>query len=131
MAISQNNKNLLSELKAAGVDAATISNLELTFDTNGKADEVLNRSILAQKSFTEYTTKKESEIRALKEKVNELASLKGSVSSGALVGNKDLLEAAAARIAELEDVLIADGYDPEQVKATSFAKPSEIQKALV
>lgn len=131
MPISKNTRAYLDELKTAGYDPAILASMEKEFDSKPDAEKVNDRSILSQKSFSEYRSNKDNEITQLKSKVSELSALHDQKESGALLGQPELLKAANDRINDLEKILIdEEGYDPEQVKNLSFKERQEIEKVL-
>lgn len=126
MTLSVNTKNLIDEMSRAGVDAGILASLSTQLDNKPDADKVISNSFMAQKTFNSYRTNKDNEVIALKEKVEELSALHDS--KGSLGNNPELLNAAAARITELEDLLIEEGYPPDKVRELSFKEKTEIEK---
>src|SRR5438128_2254116 len=131
MPISKNTKALLEELKNSGFDPAIITSVENEFNSKPATEQTFDRRILANESFQQFRTNKETEINQLKSRVNELSALHDQRSSGALLDNPDLLKRANERIQALETLLIdEEGYNPEQVKSLSFTEKQEIEKVL-
>jgi hypothetical protein len=127
MPISEETRNVLEEMRKNGVDTTILAGLERELDSKPNADKVVKDGIMAQSTFNSYRTKKDEEIRQLKENLTKLASLQAS--SGNLDG--DLKTTVEAQIAAKEQELVAQGYDIEQVRelvGDLLSNPASINK---
>lgn len=113
MPVSVESQRVLDELVKSGVDPAIIASLQTDLDSKPDADKTLSNGVLAQASFNSYKSKKEQEILELNNNLKKLSSLQGAASG--LDG--DLQKAALEQIDALEKVMVAQGYELEEVRA--------------
>lgn len=112
MALSTESRNILNEFTKAGVDPAVIAGLERELDSKPDADKTASNMLLAQSSFNNYRSKKDDEIKDLKAKLEQTASL--STAANNLSG--DLKEAALKQIQDNKDWFEAQGYDIGEIE---------------
>lgn len=113
MAISDNTRAVLLEMQKNGVDPVILAGLERELDAKPAADKGISDGVLAQPAFNSYKSKKEQEIQALKDNLAQQASLKNAVAGGL---DEATNKAALERIAALEDVMVANGFDLSDVR---------------
>src|SRR5690349_16251941 len=111
MPISDNTRAVLDEMKKNGVDMAVLSALERELDSKPNADKGISDGVLAQPAFNSYKSRKEQEIKELKENLTRIASLQSA--TGNLDG--DVLAEAQRQILAHREVLKAQGYDLAEV----------------
>lgn len=112
MPVSTESRNVLEEMRKAGVDPAILAGLERELDSKPNVDQVVKNGILAQSSFNDYRNKKDQEVERLRNDLKNLASLQAS--SGNLSG--DLKTQVEAQIAAKKDELASQGYDVNEVQ---------------
>src|SRR5690348_1282471 len=114
MPISDNTRAVLDEMKKNGVDMAVLSALERELDSKPNADKGISDGVLAQPAFNSYKSKKEQEIAELKSNLAQQSSLKNAIAGGL---DDETKKVALERIAALEEVMTANGFDLGEVRA--------------
>src|SRR5690242_10274102 len=112
MPISDNTRAVLEEMRKNGVDAAILAGLERELDAKPAADKSISDGVLAQPAFNSYRTKKDEEIRQLKENLTRMASLTNAANN--LDG--DVQAEAQRQVLAMEEVFKAQGYDINEVR---------------
>jgi len=112
MPISDNTRAVLEEMRKNGVDATILTGLERELDSKPAADKGVSDGVLAQPAFNSYRTKKDEEIRQLKENLTRMASLTSAANN--LDG--DVQAEAQRQVLALEKVFEAQGYDVNEVR---------------
>lgn len=138
MPVSDNTRAVLEEMRKNGVSVEILAGLERELDSKPNADKVVNDGVLAQSSFNSYRTKKDEEVKQLKENLTRMASLQGAANN--LDG--DVQAEAQRQVLALEKVFEAQGYslddvreqvnallnDPSALQTLNTAKESVINK---
>lgn len=129
MSLNAETEAILKDLESSGFNLSSVrqqinSNPLLENQANSK----LGGALLRREEYTKYKETKEAELANLQKQVRELASAHDSVEG--FKGNDALYSAALDKIAVLEENLIAQGFDPVEVKALSHNEKQQLQNAV-
>lgn len=126
---SAETRKILDDLRKAGLDLSSIDKqLETNPFVDKKADSILGGGILRQEEFTRITNQFKRDNGNLQAQVDKLAALHDNVES--FIGEDKVYQAALETIAEMEDIMIVAGHNPEEVKALSYASKSGLSTAI-
>lgn len=128
MALNAETEAILKDLESSGFDLSTVrtqakGNPILESAANSK----LGGGILRRQEFLQYKTSKDTEVQGLQDKIRELAAAHDSAEG--FKGNNELYTAALEKITILEDNLIAEGYNPDEVRGLSFKEKEGLKAA--
>lgn len=122
-------KKILEDLKKSGFDTSSIENqAQVNPLLDRAADSVLGGGVLRREEYTKYKATKDTEVEQLQNQVRELAAAHDSLDS--FKGNDELYKAALETIVEMENTMIANGFEPAEVKALSFNRQTELKNVI-
>lgn len=129
MPLNKETEAILNDLESSGFN---LSSVRQQIKTNplleNQANAKLGGALLRREEYTKYKETKETELANLQKQVRELASAHDTLDN--FKGNDALYNAALDKIAILEENLIAQNFDPEEVRALSHNEKQQLQDAI-
>lgn len=128
MPLNKETDAILKELESSGFDLSSIrSQAQKNPVLENVANAKLGGALLRREEYTKYKETKDNEVLQLQNQVRELASAHDSI--GSFKGNDALYTAALDKISVLEENLIAQGFDPVEVRALSHNEKEQLREA--
>lgn len=129
MPLNAETDAILKDLEASGFDLSTVrKQAQVNPILENAANSKLGGALLRREEYTRYKEQKETEVQQLQKQVRDLAAAHDSAES--FRGNDALYAAALEKIEIMESNMIAEGWNPEDVKSLSFNEKAGLARAL-
>lgn len=129
MSLNAETEAILKDLEKDGFDLSSVrSQARSNPLLENRANARLGGNLLRREEFVKYKQTKDEEVANLQKQVRDLASAHDSL--GSFQGNDTLYNAALEKIAILEENLIAQGFNPEEVRNLSHTEKEGLKSAV-